>query len=91
MAWPYRAASFAAACRGLGLDPDRLALAGGEDYELLFTVRPRAPGAPALERRLGVPVSEIGRITAPQSGLRLRGAPSGIQRSPGGWRHFGPR
>jgi thiamine-monophosphate kinase len=46
----------------LGLDPLRLALDGGEDYELLFTVPRR------LARRLprvvrGVPVTIIGEIT----------------------------
>jgi thiamine-monophosphate kinase len=46
----------------LGLDPLRLALDGGEDYELLFTVPKR------LARRLphavhGVPVTIIGEIT----------------------------
>lgn len=86
-----RPRGFAGACRSLGLDPDRLALSGGEDYELLFTVRPGAPGAAALARRLGVAVTEIGRITARRSGLRLRGASRALRRSPGGWRHFGPR
>jgi thiamine-monophosphate kinase len=46
----------------LGLDPLRLALDGGEDYELLFTVPKR------LARRLpntvhGVPITIIGEIT----------------------------
>ena len=68
-----------AACARLGLDPERLALAGGEDYELLFTARPGAPGAGALARRLGLPVSEIGRVTA---------RPTPRRRAPGGWRHF---
>jgi thiamine-monophosphate kinase len=67
----------------LGLDPLRLALAGGEDYELLFTLRPGAPGAPALARRLGVAVHEIGRVVR---------RPRGRQPSPpGGWSHFAPR
>jgi thiamine-monophosphate kinase len=86
-----RPRGFAAACRPLRLDPDRLALTGGEDYELLFTVRAAAPAAPVLSRRLGVPVAEIGRITTRRGGLRLLGAPSGSLRLPGGWRHFGVR
>jgi thiamine-monophosphate kinase len=46
----------------LGLDPLRLALDGGEDYELLFTVPPRL--ALRLPRTiLGVPVTAIGEIT----------------------------
>jgi thiamine-monophosphate kinase len=72
---------FLAACRRARLDPWRLALAGGEDYELLFTVRPRGPSAASLARRLGVPVHEIGRVLAAD---RARGA-GGTAR---GFRHF---
>jgi len=73
---------FEAACRRLGLDPDALARGGGEDYELLFTARPRAPSAPALARRLGVPVTEIGHVVRP---ARRRGAREAPAR---GFRHF---
>jgi thiamine-monophosphate kinase len=73
---------FSAACRRLGRDPLRLALGGGEDYELLFTVGGNSPGQAALERRLGIPVAEIGQIT--QGGLRVRG----YSGKPPGWRHF---
>jgi thiamine-monophosphate kinase len=76
------------ACGRLGLDPEALVLAGGEDFELLFTIRPGAPGPSALGRALGVPVAEIGRITAAPGRLRLRGRRG---RGPGpeeGWRHF---
>jgi thiamine-monophosphate kinase len=55
---------FRAGCRALGLDWRRLAAAGGEDYELLFTVRPRGPTAQRLARRLGLPVTEIGVVEA---------------------------
>jgi thiamine-monophosphate kinase len=68
---------FAAACARLGLDPEALALAGGEDYELLFTLRPSAPPSAGLARRLGLPVSEIGRVTRRRSAAPRRG-----------WRHF---
>jgi thiamine-monophosphate kinase len=72
---------FGAACRRAGLDPERLARTGGEDYELLFTVRPEAPSAAVLARRLKVPVSEIGTVTArPQAAPEPAGE--------GGWRHF---
>jgi thiamine-monophosphate kinase len=71
---------FHGACRRLGLDPTALALGGGEDYELLFTARPTAPGAAALGHRLGVPVAEIGRI---RRGSRTPAGPP-----PRGWRHF---
>jgi thiamine-monophosphate kinase len=58
---------FAAACRALGLDPTALALAGGDDYELLFALRPDGPSPAALARRLGMRVTELGRVA--------RGAP----------------
>jgi thiamine-monophosphate kinase len=73
---------FAAACRRLERDPLQLALGGGEDYELLFTMSGNTPGSAALERRLGTPVTEIGQVT--ERGLRVRGA---SVKSPG-WRHF---
>jgi thiamine-monophosphate kinase len=69
---------FRAGCRALGLDWEALARGGGEDYELLFTVRPRGPGAAALARRLGVPVTELGLVE--RGGRRSRPG--------GGFRHF---
>ena len=71
---------FAAACERLRLDPEPLVLAGGEDYELLFTVRGSSPSAAQLARRLGIEVAEIGRVVPAGTG---RGAVSGA-----GWRHF---
>jgi len=65
-----------------GRAAERFVLAGGEDYELLFSVRPRGPGAAELARRLGLPVAEIGRLEAGPP--RVRGVPPGA----GGWRHF---
>jgi thiamine-monophosphate kinase len=44
----------------VGDDP-RLALGGGDDYELLFCLR-SGQSVKALSRRLGLPVSRIGRI-----------------------------
>jgi thiamine-monophosphate kinase len=73
-----RPPGFARHCAGLGLDPEALLRSGGEDYELLFTLRPGGPEASVLARRLGVRVSELGRIR--------RGAPGGEEA--GGWRHF---
>ncbi len=67
----------------LGLDPDAFVLAGGEDYELLFTLRARAvtrAAAGRLTDRLGVRVTEIGRITRTPG---LAGLPDRT-----GWRHF---
>lgn len=75
---------FAAACARLGRDPLRLAAAGGEDYELLFTARGRAADAGRLARRLGVAVTEIGRAEA--GAPAVLGLPRGL--GPGGFRHF---
>jgi thiamine-monophosphate kinase len=99
---------FEAACRRLGVDPIRLATRGGEDYELLFTLRgrgasagsgsagrsegsdakaaaavgrparPAGPTAAALGRRLGVAVTEIGKVVKKTAGRPKKT----------GWRHF---
>ncbi len=76
---------FARACARLGLDPLHTALAGGEDYELLFSLRGRPaarrqPSEASLARSLGVMVTEIGSATRRRG---VRGLPAG-----GGWRHF---
>ncbi len=73
---------FAAACARLGVDPLQLALAGGEDYELLFTLRPGAATASSLRQRLGVAVTEIGTITKEPG---LRGVPRHLRQ---GFAHF---
>jgi thiamine-monophosphate kinase len=74
---------FAAACARAGLDARTLAATGGEDYELVFTLRPGAPAGPALARRLGVRVTDIGVVTATRG---LRGlVPPGSRR---GFTHF---
>lgn len=49
------------------LPPERywpLLLAGGDDYELLFTAPPTRRAAIAAQADLGVPLARIGRITA---------------------------
>jgi thiamine-monophosphate kinase len=47
-------------------DPIGLAISGGEDYELLFAVRPRRRGSFLAAVRKGgkLPVSRVGRLTA---------------------------
>ncbi len=81
-----RPAGFNAACERLGLAPDPLCLLGGEDYELLFSLRAarnRRATPATLARRLGVEVCEIGVVTR---ALGLRGAPHLADAT--GWRHF---
>jgi len=52
-------------------NPD-LALSGGDDYELLFCLRPRISEA-ELSRRLGVKVGCIGEITREKRALLVSG------------------
>jgi thiamine-monophosphate kinase len=57
------------------LDPLELALSGGDDYELLFTVPEKAAGA--LETHLsglGAPVTRIGRVEAGRGAVLRDGA-----------------
>jgi thiamine-monophosphate kinase len=71
----------------LGKDPLDLALNGGEDFELLFTVRPR--NLAAVERLSSrFRLSRIGRIT---TGRRIALVGPGKKRRPlrpGGFEHF---
>ena len=60
----------------MGLDPLELALHGGEDYELLFTVPLPNLGEVlrSMPGQTGVPVKSIGRMTSKSSGVTLIGA-----------------
>ena len=78
-----RPPGFEAACARAGCDPQRLVWTGGEDYELLFSVRSSAPGVRELARRFRVQVTEIGRTI---SGGGIQGIPGGGRRT--GWTHF---
>ena len=67
----------------------RLILAGGDDYELLFTVaRDDLAAAEAAGRAIGLPVREIGRIE-PGQGVRVTDAAGReIELAATGYRHF---
>jgi thiamine-monophosphate kinase len=74
----------------LGIDPQELALAGGEDYELLATIDltnlSRARGD--LHERFGVTLTDVGVII--DDGLiavDAEGRESPLE--PEGWDHFG--
>jgi thiamine-monophosphate kinase len=65
------------ACRAYAqarrLDPVALALAGGEDYELLFTIRPRNRAKLEREaRRRGFRLTNIGVVRPARLGIRAR-------------------
>ncbi len=71
-----RAEGLAAGAEWLGLDADALCLGGGEDYELVFGLRPGRRGLPSvatLSRRLDAVVTEIGTVTSRRG---LRGLPA---------------
>jgi thiamine-monophosphate kinase len=74
-------------CGRRALDPLQLALHGGEDFELLFTVNPK--NVARLPRRVdGVEITRIGEIkTAPQ-GVQLSEGARVWDLKPGGWKHF---
>ncbi|HZG51488.1 MAG TPA: hypothetical protein VEZ40_05065, partial [Pyrinomonadaceae bacterium] len=73
--------------RALADDALSLALHGGEDFELLFTVRPRV--AARLPRRLGgVRLTRIGEVREAREGIMIKhGARVDVLR-PSGFDHF---
>jgi thiamine-monophosphate kinase len=77
---------------GRGHDPIVAALTGGDDYELLFAVRPRTQRRLAAARqRGGVSLTRIGRCTA-ERGITVRGGAAAIDVTalPPGYSHFRP-
>ena len=72
-----------------GQDPVQAALCGGDDYELLFTVRPRQRGR--LKAALlhgGIPLTQVG-VCTPDQALLLRAAPEAAPVPlPDGYTHF---
>jgi thiamine-monophosphate kinase len=65
------------------------ALAGGDDYELLFTVAPgRRDAIAKLARDLALPLTRIGQMQA-GSGVRVIGADGAeVEVARTGWQHF---
>jgi thiamine-monophosphate kinase len=74
-------------CGRRALDPLQLALHGGEDFELLFTVRP--DDVAKLPKRVdGVEATPIGEITDASSGINISEGSRIWELRPGGWEHF---
>lgn len=66
------------------------ALAGGEDYELLFSVRPRDKNRlEKIKRRLGVPITRIGKCLRAGEGVNVvDGRDGAVSLSLRGYDHF---
>src|SRR5581483_429534 len=81
------ASSAALAATALREDPERYALAGGEDFELLVAIAPRAFAhlSRRFEAHFQRPLFRIGRLRA-EPGIEFRGEP--LART--GWDHFTP-
>jgi thiamine-monophosphate kinase len=74
-------------CGRRALDPLMLALHGGEDYELLFTVSPDKVSQ--LPSRVdGVAITRIGEIRAALEGVRISEGSRVWKLPAGGWEHF---
>ena len=74
-------------CGRRALDPLQLALHGGEDFELLFTVK--TADVARLPRRVdGVELKRIGEVSKASDGVRISEGPRIWDLKPGGWKHF---
>ena len=74
-------------CGRRALDPLQLALHGGEDFELLFTVKPGDINR--LPRRVdGAQLTRIGEVRAADEGVRISEGTRIWELNPGGWKHF---
>jgi thiamine-monophosphate kinase len=74
-------------CGRRALDPLQLALHGGEDFELLFTIKPA--DVARLPRRVdGVEIKRIGEIVNVTEGVRISEGARIWDLKPGGWKHF---
>jgi len=74
-------------CGRRALDPLQLALHGGEDFELLFTVKPE--NVARLPKRVdGVEIKRIGEVTSSSDGVKISEGSRIWDLRPGGWKHF---
>jgi thiamine-monophosphate kinase len=74
-------------CGRRALDPLQLALHGGEDFELLFTVKPE--NVARLPKRVdGVEIKRIGEVTTANDGVKISEGTRTWDLRPGGWKHF---
>ena len=74
-------------CGRRALDPLQLALHGGEDFELLFTVNP--DNVDRLPRRVdSAPITRIGEVRMQDEGVKISEGTRIWDLNPGGWRHF---
>jgi thiamine-monophosphate kinase len=74
-------------CGRRALDPLQLALHGGEDFELLFTVNPN--DVSRLPKRVdGVGITRIGEIRALSEGVKISEGTRVWDLTPEGWKHF---
>ena len=74
-------------CGRRALDPLQLALHGGEDFELLFTVRP--DDVSRLPRKVdGTQITRIGEIRNQNDGVKISEGARVWELNPGGWKHF---
>jgi thiamine-monophosphate kinase len=74
-------------CGRRALDPLQLALHGGEDFELLFTVRPS--DIPRLPKRVdGVGITRIGEVRPAADGVKISEGTRVWELTPKGWKHF---
>ena len=73
------------AARKVGEEPYRLALEGGEDYELLFSMAPQK--IPRLEKQ-GVSLIQVGKVTEAEAGRLLKFPDGKTLPLGGGYDHF---
>ena len=74
-------------CGRRALDPLQLALHGGEDFELLFTVKPN--DVARLPKRVdGVGITRIGEVRPASEGVKISEGTRVWELTPKGWKHF---